>query len=188
MRVTNEFDLAIANRVDQLEGMFKGSDMDMREVFDLAHKLGINFATMPPLLDDREAWFMAIALREQPPAEPLNPRPVPPPVVVLCGSTRFFHEFQRANFELTMQGKIVLSVGFYAGSPDQMVEEHGEGVGITPEDKLMLDELHKRKIDLADSVLVLNVGGYIGESTRSEIEYAEKIGRPVAYLENGSVS
>ena len=106
-----------------------------------------------------------------------------PEVVTLCGSTRFFHEFQRANFRLTMQGKIVLSVGFFAGSPDQMVAEHGEGVGITPDEKVMLDELHKRKIDLSDRVLVLNVGGYIGESTRSEIEYAEAIHVPVDYLE-----
>lgn len=107
----------------------------------------------------------------------------PPKVVCLCGSTRFFHEFQVANFEYTMKGYIVLSVGFYAGSPDQMVAEHGEGVGITPEQKVMLDELHKRKIDAADLVYVLNVGGYIGESTRSEIDYAHSIGRRVQYLE-----
>ena len=106
-----------------------------------------------------------------------------PEIVTLCGSTRFYHEFQRANFDLTMQGKIVLSVGFYAGSPDRMVQEHGEGIGSTPDEKLMLDELHKRKIDISDRVLVLNVGGYIGESTRSEIEHATRIGVPVDYLE-----
>jgi hypothetical protein len=109
--------------------------------------------------------------------------PARPEVVTLCGSTRFFHEFQRANFDLTMQGKIVLSVGFYAGSPDQMAAEHGEGVGITPDEKIALDDLHKRKIDLSDRVLVLNVGGYIGDSTRGEIAYAESIGVPVDYLE-----
>jgi len=47
----------------------------------------------------------------------------------------------------------------------------------------MLDDMHKRKIDMADSIFVINVGGYIGESTRSEIEYAKKNGRGVQYLE-----
>lgn len=106
-----------------------------------------------------------------------------PEIVTLCGSTRFYHEFQRANFDLTMQGKIVLSVGFYANSPDRMVQEYGEGVGITPDEKVMLDDLHKRKIDMSDRVLVLNVGGYIGESTRSEIEHARRVGVPVEFLE-----
>jgi len=106
-----------------------------------------------------------------------------PEVVTLCGSTRFFHEFQRANFEQTMLGRIVLSVGFYAGSPEQMAFEHGEGVGITAEQKAALDELHKRKIDISDRVLVLNVGGYIGESTASEIAYARARGVPIDYLE-----
>lgn len=106
-----------------------------------------------------------------------------PMVVCLCGSTRFYDEFQRANYRETMAGKIVLSVGFYAGSPGEMVQQHGEGVGITPEQKLMLDELHKRKIDLADEVLVLNVDGYIGSSTRSEIEYARKQNKRLRYLE-----
>jgi hypothetical protein len=104
-----------------------------------------------------------------------------PRIVVLCGSTRFFDAFQRANYELTMQGHIVLSVGFY---PHATAEHgHGEGVGHDSEQKVALDELHKRKIDLADEVLVLNVGGYIGDSTRSEIHYAEKLGRPIRYLE-----
>jgi hypothetical protein len=107
-----------------------------------------------------------------------------PEIVVLCGSTRFYDEFQRANYELTMAGAIVLSVGFYPHA--QAEHGHGEGVGHDSAEKVALDELHKRKIDLADRVLVLNVGGYIGESTRSEIAYAEKIGRPVDYLESVS--
>jgi cell division protein FtsB len=64
-----------------------------------------------------------------------------------------------------------------------LAQVHGENVGITPEEKLQLDELHKRKIDLADEVLILNVGGYIGESTRSELEYAQLLGKPVRFLE-----
>lgn len=104
-----------------------------------------------------------------------------PEVVVLCGSTRFYDEFQEANYRLTMEGKIVLSVGFYPHAKAK--HGHGEGVGHDSAEKIALDELHKRKIDLADRVLVLNVGGYIGESTRSEVEYAERIGRPVDWLE-----
>jgi hypothetical protein len=99
-----------------------------------------------------------------------------PEVVVLCGSTRFHAEFVQLNYELTLQGKIVLSIGFAPGP------NHGEGVGITPEQKIALDELHKRKIDLADRVHVINIDGYIGKSTRSEIDYAIKRGRTITYV------
>lgn len=109
-----------------------------------------------------------------------------PEVVTLCGSTRFYDTFQEANYDLTMQGKIVLSVGFYPHSKAE--HGHGEGVGHDSVEKVALDELHKRKIDLSDRVLVLNVGGYIGDSTRGEIAYAESIGVPVDYLEAGPVS
>jgi hypothetical protein len=103
-----------------------------------------------------------------------------PRIVCLCGSTRFYEAFQQANYAETMAGRIVLSVGFY---PHSKVEHgHGEGVGHDSEQKVALDELHKRKIDLADEVLVLNVAGYVGDSTRSEIEYAHKIGKPIRWL------
>lgn len=103
-----------------------------------------------------------------------------PTIVCLCGSTRFYDEFQRANYDLTMRGEIVLSVGFY---PHAKAEHgHGEGVGHDSDEKVALDELHKRKIDLADYVYVLNVDGYIGDSTRSEIAYATERGKPVQYL------
>jgi hypothetical protein len=102
-------------------------------------------------------------------------------IVCLCGSTRFYDEFQQANYDLTMQGEIVLSVGFYPHAKAR--HGHGEGVGHDSTEKTALDELHKRKIDLADYVFVLNVGGYVGESTRSEIAYAFARGKPVRYLE-----
>jgi len=98
-----------------------------------------------------------------------------PRIACLCGSTRYgLKAYREANLRLTLAGEIVLSIGCDTKSDD--------GLSITPEQKTALDELHKRKIDLADYVLILNPGGYIGESTRSEIEYAEKIGRPVKYL------
>lgn len=103
-----------------------------------------------------------------------------PKIVCLCGSTRFYKEFQKANYEETMKGNIVLSVGFYPHASEEM---HGETIGITPEQKAKLDELHKCKIDIANEVLVLNVGGYIGESTRGEIEHTLEQGKPIRYLE-----
>ena len=105
---------------------------------------------------------------------------VMPPIVCLCGSTRFKDAFDEATYQETMAGRIVLSVGFLMHA---VGNRHGQGIGATPEQKIALDELHKRKIDLADEVLVLNVGGYIGESTRSEIEYAESLAMPIRYLE-----
>lgn len=103
-----------------------------------------------------------------------------PEIVCLCGSTRFYDAFQEANYKFTMRGKIVLSVGFFHHKSKDV---HGEGVGCSEEQKILLDELHKRKIDLADSIFVINVNGYIGESTRSEIEYAQAHGKNIEYLE-----
>lgn len=112
-----------------------------------------------------------------------------PRIVCLCGSTRFYSQFQRANYEETMAGKIVLSVGFFRPSPESASEAtryegtHGETWGCTPQQKIALDQLHFRKIELADEVLILNVGGYIGESTANEIAHATKLGKPLRYLE-----
>lgn len=99
-----------------------------------------------------------------------------PLIVCLCGSTRFHDEFRRQNLRLTLAGRIVLSIGCDTKSEDDLTAA-GDAL-----DKVALDELHKRKIDLCDYVLVLDVDGYIGESTRSEIAYAEQIGRGVTYL------
>jgi hypothetical protein len=102
-----------------------------------------------------------------------------PEIVVLCGSTRFVDEFNRQRKVLTEAGSIVLSIEVVTTQAREVDPQHSD-LNL----KIRLDELHKRKIDLADYAYVLNVGGYIGESTRSEIEYAEKIGRPVVYLES----
>lgn len=99
-----------------------------------------------------------------------------PTVVCLCGSTRFHDAFRLAEYEEAMAGRIVLSVGFHPGL------DHAESVGCTPEQKLVLDELHLRRIDLADEVLVLNVAGYVGESTARELAYAVVTGKAVRWL------
>ena len=103
-------------------------------------------------------------------------------VITLCGSTRFKDEFLRVQKDLTLRGNIVISVGLFGHSGDYEVwEEMDEGT--LTKTKKMLDDMHKRKIDMSDEIFVINVGGYIGESTRSEIDYAQKAGKKVEYLE-----
>jgi len=97
------------------------------------------------------------------------------PVITLCGSTRFKEQFLEAQKRLTLEGNIVISVGLFGHSGDDEVWTEGT--------KEMLDDMHKRKIDMADAIYVINVGGYIGKSTWSEIEYAMNIGKEVLYLE-----
>ena len=97
------------------------------------------------------------------------------PVITLCGSTRFKEQFLEAQKRLTLEGNIVISVGLFGHSGDNEVWAEGT--------KVMLDDMHKRKIDMADAIYVINVGGYIGESTRSEIDYAKKHGKQILYLE-----
>lgn len=103
-------------------------------------------------------------------------------VITLCGSTRFKDAFQETQKRLTLEGNIVISVGLFGHSGDTEVWE-GMSEDTLTKTKLMLDDMHKRKIDMADEIYVINVGGYIGESTRSEIEYAKKTGKTVRYLE-----
>lgn len=103
-------------------------------------------------------------------------------VITLCGSTRFKDAFMETQKRLTLEGNIVISVGLFGHSGDQEVWEGKSEDAITAT-KLMLDDMHKRKIDMADEIYVLNVGGYIGSSTRSEIEYAKAHNKPVHYLE-----
>ncbi len=96
-----------------------------------------------------------------------------PKVITLCGSTKFKNEFEQKNKELTLAGNIVISVGLFGHSGDI----------ITAYQKLMLDDLHKRKIDMADAIYVINKDGYIGRSTLSEIKYAKAAGKEVMYME-----
>ena len=103
-------------------------------------------------------------------------------VITLCGSTRFKDEFMKAQKRLTLEGNIVISVGLFGHSGDQEVWENMDE-GTLTKTKEMLDDMHKRKIDMADSIYVINVGGYIGDSTKSEIEYAKQHGKEVQYLE-----
>ena len=93
----------------------------------------------------------------------------------LCGSGRFRQAFEDAEYKETLAGKIVLTIGCNTHDIARSDE--------IKQYKAMLDELHKRKIDIADEILVLNVNGYIGESTNGEIEYAKDTGKVIRYLE-----
>ena len=99
-------------------------------------------------------------------------------VITLCGSTRFKNEFLEAQKRLTLEGNIVISVGLFDHSGDEVVW--------TEDNKDMLERQHLAKIDLADEIFVINVGGYIGDSTRREIAYAAFKGKTISYLEKGN--
>lgn len=95
-------------------------------------------------------------------------------IITLCGSTKFKEQFIAEQKRLTLEGNIVISVGLFGHSGDNEVWTEGT--------KIMLDDMHKRKIDLADEIFVINVDGYIGSSTKGEIEYANSTNKPVNYL------
>jgi len=102
-------------------------------------------------------------------------------IVCLCGSTRFWRVFQEANLRETLAGNIVLSIGAASGTDD-------DHFGNLPPDeyariKADLDALHLDKVALADEVLILNVDGYIGESTRNELAHALRSGKRVRFWE-----
>jgi hypothetical protein len=101
-----------------------------------------------------------------------------PKIVCICGSTRFVNEMAAANRDLTFAGLIVLAPGVFVRA-----EEHEADRSITDEQKTALDALHLRKIDLADRVLVVNPGGYIGESASREIAYARAKGKQVSFTD-----
>ena len=103
-------------------------------------------------------------------------------MITLCGSTRFKEAFLREQKRLTLEGNVVISVGLFGHSGDNEVWENMDE-GTLTRTKQMLDEMHKQKIDMADEIFVINVDGYIGESTASEIEYAKRKGKKITYLE-----
>lgn len=97
-------------------------------------------------------------------------------VITLCGSAKFEEDFLREQKRLTLEGNIVVSVGFFGSTGSKEI--------LSDETKLMLGDIHKRKIDMADEIFVINKNGYIGESTQSEIEYAKNTNKIVNYMES----
>ena len=95
-------------------------------------------------------------------------------VITLCGSIRFKNEFMKVQEELTLDGNIVFIPNFFNNLKGE----------IKKETRKMLDEMHRQKIDMSNEIYVINCGGYIGESTKSEIEYAKANGKKISYLED----
>jgi len=93
--------------------------------------------------------------------------------ITLCGSTKLKKEFQAINKKLSLEGSVVYSVAFFG---------HADNIKLTKEQKELLDGVHKEKIDNSDGILVIDVDGYIGNSTMGEIMHAEKTGKFVKYL------
>ena len=94
--------------------------------------------------------------------------------ITLCGSIKFKDEFIKVQEELTLKGNIVLTPNFFNSLKKEDIDK---------KTKEMLDEMHKQKIDMSDAILVINPNGYIGDSTKSEIEYAKAQNKEILYLE-----
>ncbi|GIP36072.1 hypothetical protein [Paenibacillus sp. J2TS4] len=99
-------------------------------------------------------------------------------IITLCGSTKFKKQFEQANAYLTLQGNIVIGLAFF---------EQSEGFEITQEQAELLGKIHMRKIDISDEIFVIDVDGYIGSSTRKEIEYAQEKGKTIRYYSDGEI-
>jgi hypothetical protein len=99
-------------------------------------------------------------------------------VITLCGSTKFEAEFAEVNQRLTMDGCVVISLGMFSlpDLPDY------DWTADCSDLKGRLGAMHFQKIRMADEVYIVDPGGYVGESTRREIAYAESLGKPVRYL------
>lgn len=98
-----------------------------------------------------------------------------PKVVCLCGSSKFKKEFEKAIYDEELAGNIVLSIGCFT---------HHDKLNITASEKEAFDVLHLHKINMSDEIFVLNVGGYVGESTENEVDYAGLIGKHIRWLED----
>ena len=96
-------------------------------------------------------------------------------IITLCGSIKFKDEFIRVQEKLTLEGNIVFTPNFFNNIKKEDIDL---------ETKKMLDKMHRQKIDMSDEIYVINPGGYIGESTKSEIEYAKSKGKNISYLES----
>lgn len=94
-------------------------------------------------------------------------------IITLCGSTKYKEEYLLVNKWLTLQGNIVISVSMFG----QIDKEP-----LTENEKIILDEIHKKKIDIANEIFIIDVDKYIGNSTKSEVSYAELNQKNIRFL------
>jgi len=173
LRFPGEYNLR-GMAADELRTLIIGDDLGRRELIDNAlgtqlNKLGRKIID---LADQVRIELSDVFQRRSPRPEDM------PRVVCLCGSTRFAATFWDVGWELTLQGVLVLTLNVVRWCDDHAGEK------LAPEVCDLLDELHFCKIDMADEIRVINLGGYIGESTSVEIAYAMYLGKPVIYLED----
>lgn len=151
-----------------------------KQVDLLPHALGLGACDAAARLG-RDTWRDVEALLEDVAEQLQEGRAARPTVVCLCGSTRFWREFQAASLRETLAGRIVLSIGAATGTDD---EHFGN---LPPEEyarvKQDLDQLHLHKVAMADEVLILNRDGYIGDSTARELAHAFALGKRIRFLE-----
>ena len=95
-------------------------------------------------------------------------------VITLCGSTKFKKDFERIAFNLTLQGVIVINLAIFTHSDDLCLDETTLN---------RLTDMHKQKIKMSDGIYVINKGGYIGENTKKEIEYAKSLDKTIEFME-----
>lgn len=93
--------------------------------------------------------------------------------ITLCGSTRFRDKFDEINAKLSLMGHVVYSCALWGHSGDEL----------SPDQKLMLDAVHFAKIANSEAIYVINVEGYVGESTKREIMFAKAAGKKVLYYD-----
>jgi len=94
-------------------------------------------------------------------------------IITVCGSMRFIKEMMEITEKVELQGNCMLIPIYNPNRPDKD--------SFTEEEALVIDNMHKERIKLADAILVVNVDGYIGNSTKSEIEFAKQLNKEVIY-------
>ncbi len=150
-------------------------------VFDVIHDRDIKLPEVKKILAEFSSYLQTVLDNIYAHTNDKDAKANLPVIVCLCGSTRFYVDFDEANFRETLEGKIVLSIGCNTKSDNNLFKD------MTPTEleqvKVKLDELHKRKIELADEILVINVNGYVGQSTSLEILYAMKLHKRIRWLE-----
>ncbi len=93
-------------------------------------------------------------------------------IITVCGSYKYKKEMIEITEMLTLKGNCMIT-------PNELTKTNKDAY--TEEDILMIDKMHKQKIKISDAILVVDVSGYIGSSTKSEIEYAKSLNKEIIY-------
>lgn len=94
-------------------------------------------------------------------------------IITICGSMKFVREMMEISEKIELQGNVVLMPIYNPSRPNKEA--------FTNEEILILDEMHRERIKLSDAILVVNIDGYIGNSTSKEIEFAKLLNKEIIY-------